>query len=272
MKSFFKHGLLGLLFLLNSLAHSQFHAHGVHANTAGNNSLLINNAFSALNNPAYASVSKQTCFALSGSNFYALRALNQQSICFNYPIKQSSFMATFSQFGNKSYVLNQTGLGISHQFNPKLSAGLKTNLNTFKVKTYGETHYFSLELSLFSQLNSKLSMAFKIDEILSSNRSEGLAKSSIQTSKWALGYQIDKKVKVLLELNKSVEKRPSLNFGVLYGYDTSFQISSGYSNDFNEIGLGLSWKKNKVKLGCGAILNVLLGITSTIEISYEFKD
>jgi hypothetical protein len=272
MKSKFIPWLLGFLFLGNCEAYSQFHAHGVHANTAGSNSLLINDAFSSLNNPAYASVSNQRLLAISGTNFYALRALSQKSICFNYPIKHSSFVASYSQFGNSTYVLNQIGLGISHQFNPKLAAGLISKLNTFNIKSYGKTQYFSMEISLFSQLNSKLSMAFKIDEFLTGKRSEGLEKSALQTSKWGLAYQIDKKAKILIELNKSPEKKPALNFGILYETDSSFQISSGYSNSFNEIGLGLSWKKNKIKFGCGAILNVALGVTSTIEISYEFKD
>lgn len=240
----------------------------------------LNYDFSSLNpcrtinpskNPALCVMFNKPFLLFSASNLYTLKGLNETEIYSAVPYKHWATEFSFNSFGNGIYKRNRFGIGVSGRLNQGLCIGLRANYISSGISHYGSLRVFSLDAALFAGISKTISTSVSINALKPLSGTEEINKALPGSFNWAVIINSGQSLKLCFEIGKSAYNYTEISCNVNYCRDSSIQLNLNFGNKFREIGFGIWYHKNKTTIGSGFRFHVLLGISSNINMIYEFK-
>jgi hypothetical protein len=224
--------------------------------------------FAALNNPAEMCNSKTT-LSYSISNPYGLKDLYSSGFNFQTASKQMAMGVIWQNEGNSAYQLNQVGLCIALKPLKEIRIGLKGTIEYLNISKYARRKSANLDASISTQVNPKIKSCFIIKNIL--NLKTSPSEGQNQIVQWGIGCAIEKRIQLLLEVEKSVRSSIRFKSAISIQKDSSFHLNICSSNAGKQLGLGIGIKKKKTELGFAFNAHIILGFSTCISIAYEIK-
>lgn len=229
-----------------------------------------NSCFAALNNPAEL-INAKTTLSYSISNPYGVKDL--YAVGMNLQSSTSHFGAGISwqNEGNQAYHFNKIGLSTALKPSKDISVGLKGHFEFMSITKYALRKRCNIDLSISVVPNSKIKTSFLVKNLIHFKTNTGNEFNHNQTIVWGLAYNIEKRIKLLLEIEKSKLIPIQLKAALSVQKDSIFNINICSSNAGRQLGLGIGMKKKKVELGFAFAAHIVLGFSTCLSLAYEIK-
>ena len=245
-------------------------SYGYNAFSSCGSVALNDQHFAIFNNPsqlcnAKPSVSYTLTNPYSVGNLY-VSALNLQT-----SVNRYAYGVFWKNEGNNAYHKNVWGFGTAMRINPLIQIGMRAHWMELGIKKYGHTRSADIDLSITSQVHSKLKSAFVLNNLFQYKRTELPIADNRTSVAWGLSYALEKRIYLQIELVKQMVMPAELKAGLTIQKDSLFKLNLFESHGGQTLGLGLGFKKRKTELGFAFAAHILLGFSTCISLSYEIK-
>ena len=250
---------------------SFFYTGGAHSQSVARAGTTFTGLKAIYTNPAGLAYMDGYGFDVSYDRRFNLDELSTVSVSGAKSFNGNVFGLNVSRFGFSAYNEQKVGLVYARKLSSKLAIGGALNYLAFNVNNFGNAARFTFELGVQSQLNDKLTLgAFLFGpEVVSLTESQDIP------TRFSVGvaYQASQKAKVMIDVEKIVNRNPDLRIGVLYDINEVFSINSGVSIAQSSIHFGPVFKVGEKLVITGAYsFNNNLGHTTALSVSYVFDD
>jgi hypothetical protein len=226
--------------------------------------------FAALNNPSEL-INNKTLLSYSISNPYGVKDLYAAG--FNLQTSNTNIGAGISwqNEGNQAYQINRIGLSTALIPIKDLSFGIKGYFERINFFKYHQINQSNIDLSLGVKAHAKIKTCFIIKNTI--NRSVINDKKNEQNHIiiWSLGYDIERRLKLLFEFEKTSFQPLELRTAIAFQKDSLLNVNICAANGGKQLGLGIGLKKRKTEIGFAFTMHILLGFSTCLSLAYEIK-
>ncbi|MCC8144960.1 MAG: hypothetical protein LIO93_00660 [Bacteroidales bacterium] len=215
-------------------------------------------------NPAGLSFFKTMKAGLSVFNPFTMQELTTATIYFKHPNKRIDYGIRLSAFGYDDYKITALQSSFSKKLFPSFSIGVHfLYQKESSLLKENQENYFSSHLGCWYILNDRIQLAVLAENILSNN--------TINPFNCSLGsiYKPHADVSLFIEAGYTEKKNLSLSLGFEYYIVEQFIIRSGFQINPKTPSLGIGYLFHKWMLNAGFSFHSILGISSSIGISFH---
>jgi hypothetical protein len=259
-----------LLFKLYAWGYGYYPAIGAQANALGGCGLLLQNTFSASNNPALIPWQKNSSVGFSYNNQFLLSDVNQSNLCIVLPYKHFGYGFKLSSFGNNVLKDQLIGANVAHAFHPDISLGAGINYHLFAIRNYGADQATTFEFSLAAKVSDKLKSCFMVFNPFAGKFNEINDERMTRTFRFGINYTLNDKVFIVSEIEKNHIYQPNFKVGVNYEYSKLFSIRFGASILQPNASFGFGFKTKKLIIETAHIYHLTLGLSNYLNFIYHF--
>jgi hypothetical protein len=251
------------------LGYGYFPAIGAQANALGGSGLLLDNPFSASNNPALIPWQKNSGIGYSFNNQYFLSDVNQSNLSFVLPYKHFGYGLKLSSFGNNTLKDQLIGASVAHEFHPNFSVGAGVNYHLFSIRNYGADQATTFEFSLAANVSDKLKSSFMVFNPFARKFNEISDERMTRTFRFGLKYTLNQKVYLVSEIEKNHIYKPNLKIGVNYEYNSHFSLRFGASTLQPMTTFGIGFKSKNFIIETAHAYHLTLGLSNHLNFIYN---
>lgn len=211
----------------------------------GSFSALPGSAFSQFHNPALLSMSGSRNVEFFYSNRYGFSELAQQSFAFSDPVTIQNIGAVGLSFFNYGYELYRDmrfKLSFARMLHPNVYYGAAFNYNTLRIKNYGESACFGLDVGLLVAITPDITAGFSTTNL--NQPTIGKTEDKLaHTYQAGLAYFYDTSVCLVFDIETSSRSDLNIRSGLEYTPVQFFSMRAGFSTEPSEFsgGFGLHY-------------------------------
>lgn len=257
------------LLIFSAYAGKESNTTGARSSALAGSSILLNDFWSAENNPAGLGFVDNWSAGISYENHFLLSEMAYKSAVLAYPTESGAFGLSVGQFGYSLYQENKIGLSYGQRLSKTFSLGVQLNyLNTNIAEGYGSRSGISANVGLMADLSDEIRIAAVV---INPNRTKinDFNDERLPTLiKLGFGYQFSKKVQFVSEIEKDIDFDANGKFGIEYLASERFYVRVGYGTDpsLSSFGFGLRFKD--FTLDASSNFHSSIGFTPQISISF----
>lgn len=226
--------------------------------------------FAALNNPSEL-INAKTYLSYSISNPYGIKDLHASGFSLQSSNKNFGAGISWQNEGNYAYQINTIGISAALKPIKDLSFGIKGYFERAKFSHYDKTKQSNIDFSLSTQAHPKIKTSFIAKDIINHLKSKDNQNIQNHAIIWSIGYTVEKRIKLLFEIEKSKLEHLHLKTAIAFQKDSIIKINICSSNGGKQLGLGIGLRKKKVELGFAFTAHIILGFSTCLSIAYEIK-
>lgn len=223
--------ILVLFLLIVSSSFCQFNPGAKQIGMANSDVALGNDAFTLFTNPAGLSQMNWRELGIFYSPApFGVSELANGFMAFHEPTEYGSFAFGAMSYGFELYRENKFLLGYSYKYLNKYFIGLSVGYHTVSIKRYGDDNAFILNLGGLIYIFDELRWGFALSNV---NRATwGKEKDQIPVLlNSGFSYDVINNLSLNLAVEKEINYKPSLQFGVAYNIVDFFGIRTGFSTE-----------------------------------------
>jgi len=268
------HPLITLLFLIPfsfGISHGQVCMGGCAA-ALGHTTAVIGDGWALFNNPSSLSDLKHTTAAVMSENRFLLSELASQGCAVSIPLKSGTWGLGGSRFGFTEYAEWRVGLAYARTFGSFFAAGVRFDfLSTHVSEDHRPDNRITFGVGFRAKLTGKIIIGVAIDDPLPSRLDPGSPKNLNTTVALGLAYHPLKKLMLVAQAGKNVNRQATLTAGLEYECLDHFFLRTGLCSHplYTTFGIGFIWKRLLFDLA--ASFHQQLGLTPQVSIQYLMR-
>lgn len=230
---------------------------------------------SSLEQGAYASYGNQAGLAewnglgvqLNYTQLYGLVDLYHVRGNIQYGTKYGGFGFQVQSAGTKGFDQQKLGLSYGRKLLKNFDLGVQFDMLNMQIDHYGTRQSFTAELGALSQINKQILLGFHLfspvkvkisgDEIIATQMRFGLK------------YSPSELVSLLTEVEKFIDKKPNIKFGLEYNPLNLLVFRLGTNSAYGSFHFGFGIRKEKFAMDAGFEVHQQLGLSSSVGIYYK---
>lgn len=272
MKNNYSAILLALILSLNAFASKESNTMGARSAGLANSSILLNDFWSAENNPAMLGKLKSFGAGLAYENHFLLSEFSYRSAAIAKPIKNAGIGISVGQFGYSLYQENEIGISYGQAFGEMLSMGVQLNYQSISLgENLGSKGVVSANYGIAAKVNKEIELAAMIININRAKLSDYQDERLPTIIKMGLSYRYSKKVIFLSEVEKDIDHSPIARFGIEYFTNEIIYLRVGYASNPSLSSFGFGLKFSNFQLDIASSYHNTLGFSPQISLSYRPK-
>ncbi len=220
-----------------------------------------------LAHPGSVSLVRNRSIAIRYSGLYLLKEIKDISVQGILPFSHSGIGIGFSRFGNSIYHRNTGEICIAHSPSTWFTVGAKAVYQSVSILGYGAQSNYFAEVSVYSEINAKVSSGFVLKSILAPTDKEGNSPNNLV---WGIQIKPEKNATFLLEIHKPNYFRADIQPSIYYSIDSTAQLSFHLFNRFKSIAMSIQMQKKCFVFALHSAFQIS-GLHSTLTLRYVFK-
>ena len=244
---------------------------GSRSKSMGNVSSVFVDSWAAFNNQAALSFHNKFSSGVFYENKYLLDVFNMKAIFLNYPTEFAVLSINYAEYGDHEFIERIAGLSISKKLSSYFSASLQLDYIDKMLIAYSVYKpTITFEIGLMAKPTKKLNLGIHIfNPTLQDLYVNGLKEPISSLYKMGISYQYSKELRMVAEINKSLNENLQYNFGLEYSYK-KIKGRLGVSTLPMNYHFGIGCLFGKIEADIGIAIHQVLGKTPSISLSYDF--
>ena len=226
--------------------------------------------FAALNNPSEL-INNKTLLSYSISNPYGLKDLYAAGFSLQTSNSNIGTGISWQNEGNQVYQINRIGLCTAINPIKDLSFGINGYFERINFFKYNKINQSNIDLSLSVKAHAKIKTCFIVKSTINYAAFNDNKHEQNQAVIWSLGYNIEKRIKLLFEFEKTRFQPLQLKTAIAMQRDSLINVNICAANGGKQLGLGIGLKKRKTEIGFAFTMHILLGFSTCLSLAYEIK-
>jgi len=260
-----------IFWALTLSAYSQFNPGARQISLSNSDVALSNDVFSLFNNPAGLSQMnwREVGIYYSPAPF-GLTELANGYVAYHEPTNIGSFAIGGMSYGFELYHESKISLGYSFDYQNTFFAGVTFNYQTVSIKNYGNDGTFFINAGGLAYLTNFLRFGFVIQNL---NRATyGKDDNQIPIIfNTGLSYSVDDDFIVNFSIEKDIEYKASLQFGIEYDIIEYLSLRTGFSNEPSRYSAGIGINYSLFSFDYAVFTHNDLGLTHQAGIIISFE-
>lgn len=252
---------------------AQTESHGAVSAGMGGVFTTSTNFWSSMNNHAGLAFIDRPTLGIGYHNEFLLKEMATKYAGFALPVKgMGVFGLNVSQFGFS--LLNQTkiGLGYGMKFSENFSGGVQ--LDYFHLKlgdVYGSTGAFTFEVGAMYKLSKKWILGAHLFNPVMAKLADYNDERMTTILSAGVSFFASDEVQFAAEVEKTMENKPSLKFGIDYNILDFLNIRIGATSKPTRLSFGFGLNFSNFVLDFAGIYHERLGFSPSTGIIYKFN-
>ncbi|HQU99691.1 MAG: hypothetical protein JNK61_01055 [Bacteroidia bacterium] len=246
---------------------------GARAAGMGNAAVTLTDMWSAFQNQAGLATLKGLHIGAFNQLRYGQTELMQNALVVALPLKDvGTFAVTFNQFGYSAYNEQKVGIAYARSFGKTVSAAMQLNYNGTNISDnyYGNNHAVTVEAGMRIILLPELTFGVHVYNPTRAALNNYNDERIPTTFKAGLGYQLNEKVLIAAEIEKTSETKPVFKTGFEYQFVKKMWLRAGFSTNQNQGYFGLGMQLKQLQINFAASFHQTLGFTPHADLGYNF--
>jgi hypothetical protein len=232
-----------IFFIITLSAYSQYNPGAKQISLSNSDVALSDDVFSLFNNPAGLSQMnwREVGIYYSPAPF-GLKELANGYVSYHEPTSLGSFAIGGMSYGFELYHESRVALGYSYNYSNRFFAGIVINYQSVTIKNYGNDGALFINVGGLAYITNSLRFGFMIQNI---NRATfGKDNNQIRMIfNTGLSYNVVNDLNLNFALEKDINYKPSILFGINYDIIDNFSLRTGFSNEPSRYcaGIGINY-------------------------------
>jgi hypothetical protein len=251
-------------------AYSQYNPGAKQISLSNSDVALSNDVFSLFNNPAgLAQMNWREIGIYYSPAPFGLSELANGFIVYHEPTSIGSFAIGGMSYGFDLYKESRFVLGYSYNFENKFFAGAAINYQTLSITNYGNAGAIFFNLGGLAYITNDLRLGFSVYNV---NRATISNEDNQIPILFNAGFSYDAidDLTFNVAIEKDIEYKPSLHFGINYDIIEYISLRSGFSNEPSRYSAGIGINYSMFSLDYAMFTHNDLGITHQAGIVISF--
>jgi len=242
---------------------------GARKGGVGGSSLFWTDHWAVDNNPAAMAFIKDWGAGVAYENRFQLNELSYRSAVLAKEVNKGAFGVSVNQFGYTAFLEERIGLSYGQKLSDYLSLGIQMNYRSTKLgEGYGSQNALSGNVGLLARINDELLMAAYVVNPNRAKRSRETAETYPTLIKLGAAYQFSKKVDLLSEFEKDIDREGKIIIGVEYRATDIFHLRAGYGSNPALSTFGFGLRLQNFQIDFASTFDSRLGFSPQVSISY----
>jgi hypothetical protein len=234
---------------------------------------LSDDVFSLFNNPAgLAQMGWREIGIYYSPAPFGLSELSNGFVAYHEPTSFGSFGLGGMTYGYELYREATLSLGYSYNYQNKFFIGASFNYRTLSIKNYGSDATITINLGGLTYLTNNIRFGFAIQNL--NKATFGDTDNQIpMIFNAGLSYDVMDEITVNTAIEKDINYKPSVQFGINYDIIEYLSLRSGFSNEPSKYSAGIGINYSIFSLDYAIFTHNDLGIThqAGLIISFDKK-
>lgn len=269
LKRFFLLYVSFLIYSLGVFSQSIFYNSPVSLGT-GATGVTQTDVWSIMQNPAGTANIHEMGFAMGYYLPYFANELSSQSIMVAFPSSFGVVAGGLSHFGFQLYQENRIDLNYAKNITPNLRAAFQLNLQSNHISQSGSGYQFYSGFGLHYLPGENIVLGFYLsnpERAVLTIQNEDVVIPSVYIL--GLSWKASESFRISTEMEKQLEFKSLVKFGMEYNITNSVWIRIGVLGKPINYTFGLGFKLNRLKLDAALIHHQILGISTSIGLSFQ---
>lgn len=231
------------------------------------------NFHSLHNNQAALAFLKQSGVAIDyNQGFISDQNLSIKSIGFALPTDWGTMGINLKYQGFQLYNEQKIGLAYGKSLGKRLAVGVQLDyLRTFIGNDYGTAQALSFEIGVYSKLSENLELGAHIFNPVGASIGRDYKEPIPMAFKLGLLYHIDKNLRIATEVEKVLEQKINLKFGLEYEIGSYFISRIGLATQPTLFTFGFGVHYKRLLFDIGTAYHQTLGFTPSLSLLFNFN-
>ena len=260
-----------IFYILTISAFSQYNPGAKQISLSNSDVALSDDVFSLFNNPAGLSQMnwREVGIYYSPAPF-GLTELSNGFVAYHEPTSIGSFAIGGMTYGYELYRESKISMGYSYNYNNKFFAGVVLNYQTVSIHNYGNDGAIFLNLGGLAYLTNYFRFGFSIQNL--NKASFGETKNQIPIVLNAgFSYDVIDEITINATIEKDINYKPSIQFGINYDIIEYLSLRSGFSNEPSRYSAGIGINYSMFSLDYAIFTHNDLGLTHQAGLIISFN-
>ncbi len=245
---------------------------GARSKGLANASVTLSDLWSTNNNQAGLGFLKKAGAGITYENRFFLRELALKGLTAALPTGIGTFGLTVQQFGYSEYNENKFGLAYGMQLGKNIAIGVQIDYYHIRLAGdyYPNKNALSAEIGFLANITDKLSVGAHVFNISNSKFNGNAADRLPVIFRLGADYKFSEKVFAVIEVEKDIDRKALVKFGVEYHPVDVLYLRAGVrADDFQfAFGAGIQWKI--VQFDLAASYQNYLGFVTQATLAFQF--
>ena len=260
-----------IFYILTISAFSQYNPGAKQISLSNSDVALSDDVFSLFNNPAGLSQMnwREVGIYYSPAPF-GLSELSNGFVAYHEPTSFGSFAIGGMTYGYELYRESKISMGYSYNYNNKFFAGVVLNYQTVSIHNYGNDGAIFLNLGGLAYLTNYCRFGFSIQNL--NKASFGETKNQIpMVFNAGFSYDVIDEITINAAVEKDINYKPSIQFGINYNIIEYLSLRSGFSNEPSRYSAGIGINYSMFSLDYAIFTHNDLGLTHQAGLIISFN-
>ena len=260
-----------IFYILTISAFSQYNPGAKQISLSNSDVALSDDVFSLFNNPAGLSQMNWREIGIYYSPApFGLSELSNGFVAYHEPTSFGSFAIGGMTYGYELYRESKISMGYSYNYNNKFFAGVVLNYQTVSIHNYGNDGAIFLNLGGLAYLTNYFRFGFSIQNL--NKASFGETKNQIPIVLNAgFSYDVIDEITINATIEKDINYKPSIQFGINYDIIEYLSLRSGFSNEPSRYSAGIGINYSIFSLDYAVFTHNDLGLTHQAGLIISFN-
>jgi len=238
----------------------------------GNAAVTLYDFFAVSHNQAGLAKMNHMAAGVYFENRFLVEELSFGAGAFVLPTQSGVLGISFTYFGFELYNETKIGLAYARDFGDRFSTGLQLNYhNTGIGENYGNKGNLTVEMGFIFQLTDQLSLGAHLFNPTRAKIGEFADERIPTIFKTGLSYTFSEKVIMAGEVEKSINKNPSLKAGIEYRITDPVYVRVGVGTQPATNAFGFGLQLGNLNLDLATSYHHILGYSPQLSFIYHFK-
>ena len=245
---------------------------GARSAAMGNASVTFIDPWAAHNNQAGLGFLENISTGIYYENKFLTKDLGLKCFTFSLPVKKAgAFGINVSNIGNRLYNESTFGLAYGMAFGKNIAAGIQLDyLRTHIGENYGQKGWFTFEAGILAKVYKNLLLGVHIFNPINVKMNKETNERIPLIYKIGLSYSFPQKACIAAELEKDLENKAIIKFGVEYHVIKPMYLRIGIATNPAVYSFGAGFEFYHFKLDIAASRHPVLGFSPQVSLNYEF--
>ena len=260
-----------IFYILTISAFSQYNPGAKQISLSNSDVALSDDVFSLFNNPAGLSQMNWREIGIYYSPApFGLSELSNGFVAYHEPTSFGSFAIGGMTYGYELYRESKISMGYSYNYNNKFFAGVALNYQTVSIHNYGNDGSIFFNIGGLAYLTNYFRFGFSIQNL--NKASFGETKNQIpMVFNAGFSYDVIDEITINATIEKDINYKPSIQFGINYDIIEYLSLRSGFSNEPSRYSAGIGINYSMFSLDYAIFTHNDLGLTHQAGLIISFN-
>jgi hypothetical protein len=260
-----------IFYILTISAFSQYNPGAKQISLSNSDVALSDDVFSLFNNPAGLSQMNWREIGIYYSPApFGLTELSNGFVAYHEPTSFGSFAIGGMTYGYELYRESKISMGYSYNYNNKFFAGVVLNYQTVSIHNYGNDGTIFFNIGGLAYLANYFRFGFSIQNL--NKASFGETKNQIpMVLNAGFSYDVIDEITINATIEKDINYKPSIQFGINYDIIEYLSLRSGFSNEPSRYSAGIGINYSMFSLDYAIFTHNDLGLTHQAGLIISFN-